>query len=68
MKQVKPWYESKTLWFNVFALLAVVVGALTQWPELADIAPQLTAALAIINMILRFMTYEAIGNDDGTKD
>lgn len=64
----KPWYESKTLWFNVFALLAVVVATLTQWPELAGIAPQLTAALAIINMILRFMTYEAIGNDDGTKD
>jgi hypothetical protein len=64
----KPWYESKTLWFNVFALLAVVVATLAQWPELADVAPQLTAALAIINMILRFMTYEAIGNDDGTKD
>jgi len=35
----KPWYESKTLWFNVFALLAVVVATLTQWPELADVAP-----------------------------
>lgn len=66
MKPTKPWYESKTLWFNVFALLAVVVATLTQWPELEHIAPQLTAALAIINMILRFMTYEGI-SDGSTK-
>jgi hypothetical protein len=58
---MKPWYESKTLWFNIFALLAVVIGTLTQWPELTGIYPQLTAALTIVNMILRFMTYEAIG-------
>ena len=63
---MKPWYESKTLWFNVFALLAIVIGTLAQWPELTDIYPQLTAALAIVNMILRFMTYEAIGNGDTT--
>jgi hypothetical protein len=64
----KPWYESKTLWFNVFALLSVIIGSLTQWPELVAIYPQLTAAFSIVNMILRFMTYEAIGNDDTTKD
>lgn len=58
----KPWYESKTLWFNAFALLAVVIGSLTQWPELVTIYPQLTVAFSIVNMILRFMTYEAIGN------
>ena len=66
MKQVKPWYESKTLWFNVFALLAVIISSLTQWPELAAIYPQLTAAFSIVNMILRFMTYEALG-DGSTK-
>lgn len=59
---MKPWYESRTLWFNVFALLAVVIGSLTQWPELINIYPQLTASLTIVNMVLRFMTYEAIGN------
>lgn len=59
---MKPWYESKTLWFNVFALLAVIIGSLTHWPELVSIYPQLTAALSIVNMILRFMTYQAIGN------
>jgi len=63
---MKPWYESRTLWFNVFALLAVIIGALTQWPELVGIYPQLTAALTIVNMILRFMTYEAIGNGNTT--
>lgn len=62
----KAWYESKTLWFNVFALLSVVIGSLTQWPELVAIYPQLTAAFSIVNMILRFMTYEALG-DGSTK-
>jgi hypothetical protein len=52
------------LWFNVFALLAIIIGTLTQWPELIAIYPQLTAALSIVNMILRFMTYQAIGNGD----
>jgi len=61
---MKPWYESKTLWFNIFALLAVVIGTLTKWPELVSIYPQLTAALSIVNMILRFMTYQAIGNGE----
>ena len=64
---MKPWYESKTLWFNILALLAVVIGTLTKWPELTGIYPQLTAALTIVNMILRFMTYEAIGYGDTTK-
>jgi len=64
---MKPWYESKTLWLNILALLAVVIGTLTKWPELTGIYPQLTAALTIVNMILRFMTYEAIGYGDTTK-
>jgi len=59
---MKPWYESKTLWVNVLALLAIVIGTLTQWPELTSVYPQLTTALAIVNMLLRFATYEAIGN------
>jgi hypothetical protein len=66
MTMTKAWYESKTLWFNVFALLSVVIGSLTQWPELVAIYPQLTAAFSIVNMILRFMTYEALG-DGSTK-
>jgi len=66
---MKPWYESKTLWFNVFALLAVVIGTLTKWPELTEFYPQLTVALSIVNMILRFMTFEAISyGDTTTKD
>jgi hypothetical protein len=64
---MKPWYESRTLWFNVFALLAVIIGSLTQWPELVGIYPQLTAALTIVNMILRFMTYQAIGNGESEE-
>lgn len=61
---MKSWYQSKTLWVNVLALLAIVIGTLTQWPELTSVYPQLTTALAIVNMLLRFATYEAIGDGD----
>jgi len=46
----------------VLALLAIIIGTLTQWPELTSVYPQLTTALAIVNLLLRFATYEAIGN------
>jgi hypothetical protein len=54
---------------GVFAvvLLAIIIGTLTQWPELIAIYPQLTAALTIVNMILRFMTYQAIGDGDNEE-
>jgi hypothetical protein len=51
----------------VFALLAIIIGTLTQWPELIAIYPQLTAALSIVNMILRFMTYQAIGDGESKE-
>jgi hypothetical protein len=64
---MKPWYESKTLWVNIIALVGVVIGTMTQWPELAQYGPQFTTALAIVNLLLRFVTFEAISNVNTTK-
>jgi hypothetical protein len=53
---VKRWYESKTLWVNVLTLLAMILSAVMQWPELQSIAPQIAVALSLVNIALRFLT------------
>jgi hypothetical protein len=53
---VKRWYESKTLWVNVLTLLAMILSAVMQWPELQSIAPQIAVALSLVNILLRFLT------------
>ena len=52
----KRWYESKTLWINVLTLLAMILSAIMQWPELQSLAPQLLGALSVVNILLRFLT------------
>ncbi len=58
---MKRWYKSKTLWVNVFTLAAMILATIAAWPELADVAPQIAYALAIVNVILRFITSEKLG-------
>ena len=61
----KPWYESKTIWFNavVMALSAIIYmleGASGGAIDLG-IPPEMVAlALGIANLILRFVTVEAV--------
>lgn len=52
----KRWYESKTLWVNVLTLLAMILSAVMQWPELQSIAPQIAVALSVVNILLRLLT------------
>lgn len=52
----KRWYESKTLWINVLTLLAMILSAVMQWPELQSIAPQIAVALSVVNIALRLIT------------
>ena len=61
---MKPWYKSRTLWLNALTLLAVVIVSVTAWPELQRYGAQMATALAVVNMLLRFMTTQAIGDDD----
>ena len=49
---MKKWYKSKTLWTNIIAIL-VVFGL-----ELSG--EEMTAVLAVINLILRAVTKEEL--------
>ena len=53
----KEWWRSKTLWVNIIAVLVIVVQGLTGFV----ITPEAQAGiLAILNLILRLQTEEAI--------
>ena len=53
----KKWYTSKTLWFNVTAIVAgLITNAITEM-----IKPYIqVGTLAVINVILRIVTSEGI--------
>lgn len=61
---MKKWYESKTLWVNFIALIAIVVQTATG----KDIVPVEAQAvlLGFVNFILRIVTKDAIdwGKDE----
>jgi hypothetical protein len=57
---MKRWYKSKTVWINVLSLVAMILATVAQWPEMNEIAPQLVYALAIVNVLLRFVTSESV--------
>jgi hypothetical protein len=57
----KPIYASKTLWTNVLAIAVLILAA----PEFAAILPTeglpyVAAAIAALNVILRFSTSTAV--------
>lgn len=55
MEPVK-WYRSKTLWVNAAALVAGV-GA---WITTGDTTALIAAGMAIVNMVLRFLTKQPV--------
>jgi len=57
---MKPWYKSKTVWINVLSLVAMILATVMAWPEMQDMAPQIAYALAIVNVLLRFVTSESV--------
>jgi len=57
---MKPWYRSKTVWVNVLTLLALILVTVAAWPEVQNFAPQIAYALAIVNVLLRFVSSESI--------
>jgi hypothetical protein len=59
----KPWYQSKTVWVNLVAL----VGAVGTWAQAGFGMPGLTTIifpvlLPIANIILRLITKQPIGD------
>lgn len=68
--EAKPFWQSKTIWVNVVALLVAIITSLninpSWWPQFSIVA------LGIANVILRFLTGEPIDlslikKDSGTK-
>jgi len=57
---MKRWYKSKTVWINVLTLIAMILATVGAWTEMQDIAPQIAYALAIVNVLLRFVTSESV--------
>jgi hypothetical protein len=57
---MKRWYKSKTLWVNILTLVAMVLATVGAWTEMQDMAPQIAYALAIVNVLLRFVTTEGV--------
>lgn len=57
---MKPWYTSKTLWVNVLTLAVLILGTLAARPELAEYAPTMATLLAVVNVVLRFVTTKGL--------
>lgn len=57
---VKQWYESKTMWVNIISLGVVMIGTIAGWQEMKEFAPELLAAVNVLNLVLRLVTYEGI--------
>lgn len=64
---MKPWYTSRTIWFNVVYVVLMALGTVLSGlgydsfqpsPEVVEIAGVL---LAIINVVLRRLTTQPIG-------
>lgn len=62
MTDTKKWYESRTFWVNIIALIASITGA---FGVDLGLTPEAQAALvggimSIVNLILRFVTTKPV--------
>jgi len=55
---MKPFWHSKTLWFNVGTIVVLVIGHILNEGLISDpeVVKWIAEALAIINILLRFDT------------
>lgn len=66
MSEPKSWYTSKTIWFNALTVALAIIGFLMVTQSTSglplDLDPKwLVIASGIINIILRFMTNQPLG-------
>ena len=59
---MKKWYQSKTMWANIIALVIAIIGVVVDSPMLPrDVVLVLTSiVLPVLNVILRSVTSEKI--------
>ena len=56
---MKPWYRSRTVWFNALAVLVLVANqfGFTGWSLDPEVS---TGIVALVNLYLRFITKQPI--------
>jgi membrane-bound metal-dependent hydrolase YbcI (DUF457 family) len=59
---MKPWYESKTFWFNALFLLSAVAAyfGFADFKPDANVTELAGVVVAVINIILRFITTKPV--------
>jgi len=61
--QSKPWWQSKTVWFNVLATVAAVLTAMLGLDWVKDnpaLTSTIVAIMSFINTALRFITTKPV--------
>jgi hypothetical protein len=60
---MKPFWQSKTFWFNVLALVVAVAGAFgfAGFRPSADTEQLAYVLVVLINLVLRFVTKQPVG-------
>ena len=65
-KECKPWYKSKTVWFNIIAILGTAVDGLVGMLYLVEpfvapgVYPFVMLVVGLINIILRAISEKAV--------
>jgi hypothetical protein len=62
MTEVKVWWRSRTIWINVLMLLLSILTIFQENPMVSS--EVLIIASSVINVLLRFITVDAIGMFD----
>ena len=58
----KKWYASKTIWFNVLAIVVMIASAFGYTGEISqDWSQYMVWVSAAINILLRFKTKQPVG-------
>ncbi len=58
----KPFYQSKTFWFNILFVIVSLAGyfGFTGYQPSVDVSELVAVLIAVINLVLRFITKSPI--------
>ncbi len=48
------------MWVNIISLMIVMIGTIAGWQDMKEFAPELLAAVNVLNLVLRLVTFEGI--------
>ena len=62
MNNGKKWYQSKTLWFNLLALVVAIASAFgfADFQPSGEVQAIAGIAITVINLLLRFVTKQPV--------